>query len=107
MKIKKFNDNKFKSNIWNITIQDENFGRYTTSFSTEMLACDHYIKYINKTFNQKFETFLDDEGNRFFAAIDENEDYDFCRHYCRKNNISIDINKSEVHTKPKTGYWEI
>lgn len=105
MRIKKFDDSE--TYIWNITIEDEDGDKYTTSFSSEMLACDHHIKYVNKVADQKFEPFLDDDGNRFFADIEENEEYDECLEYCSKNHINIDINRSKILTKPKTGRWEI
>ena len=47
-----------------------------SSFKNKFDAADHFIKCINKLFDQEFEPMKDEDGSRFFLDIYENPDYE-------------------------------
>jgi hypothetical protein len=108
-RIKNFSESgEQTTKIWCVIIVDPDspFGirssyNHCPCFTSEMLAADHVIKYVNSRYDQKFEPFLDKNGDRFFADIDENEDYDDCLEYCKDEGIKIDIEQSTLNSKPR------
>ena len=69
------------------------------TYSSEMLAADHLIKYINDVEGQKFEPFF--EGDvRLFSSLDQNEDWEACELYCNENQIKYFIEECKYFEKP-------
>jgi len=108
MIIKKFNESTtdFKK-LWCVVIRDEESYLYSSGcFTSEILAADYLIKYVNSKFNQEFEPFFDKDGNRFFTNLNENEDYEKCVDYCYEVILpehykEIKIIETELYSNPK------
>ena len=113
MKIRKFNESWKKLSaswqeapmIYCVVEHDENFNgnhyKRLQCFSSEMMAADYLIKYINYFHNQKFEPYFDEDGNRFFSNVDENDDYGICCSYCDELQLGISVVEGAYHTQPK------
>lgn len=70
-------------------------------FNNDMMAADYIIKYVNYHHNQDFEVYYDNDGERFFSSLDENEDYELCEAYCKEHDIRISMVDGYYHTTPK------
>ena len=103
-KIKRFNESESseKQEIWiAIVFNDEHVDfSFISCFTTEMLAWDYIIKFINREHNQDFEPFLSDNGDRFFADIDENEDFKKCIDFCEENKIVVSVKNRDLRDNP-------
>lgn len=69
------------------------------AYSSEMLAADHLIKYLNENEGQEFEPFFEDDI-RLFSSLDENDDWEECQLYCNENQIKYFIEECKYSEKP-------
>lgn len=94
MKIKKFESHSTEEvDIWCVLSKFEDWAgqdsiKVIGCYSTEILAADKLIKYVNKHHKTNFEPFFDNDV-RLFTSVDENIDYERCVEYCRVNRIVI------------------
>lgn len=98
MKIKKFNEvNSLRSdgdkNIWVFIVHDS--GGFVeedecVAFNSKFDAVDHYINWVNDSYNTEFEP-MAENGNRLFTSVDENPDWEKCLNYTIDNEIPIDL----------------
>jgi hypothetical protein len=102
-KIKRFNESsdiKSSKTIWCVLINDSDdypMEDDCKCFYDQMHAADYYIEYINYYCEQKFETFFDEDGNRFFTSVEENEDFDEATLYVDSQGTDIiDITILEI-----------
>lgn len=70
-------------------------------FKNDMMAADYIIKYVNYHYDQEFEVYYDNDGERFFSSLDDNEDYELCEAYCKEHDIKIQMVDGNYHTTPK------
>jgi hypothetical protein len=114
MKIKRFNESSSEEMIkkWDndptiycVIVRNSDFiddvYNLVHCFNSDMMAADYIIKYVNHYYNQDFEVYYDNDGNRFFSSLDENEDYELCNAYCREHDLKIQITDGCYHTTPK------
>jgi len=106
--LQNFNESLKKSNkIWCLIVADPDSqigsnSRYVCChcFTSEMLAADYFIRLINDVYEEEFESFFDDNGDRYFSDIIENEDYERCLEYCLENQIKVDIIETNINPSP-------
>ena len=95
MRIKKFNESEDRVIEVHCIIMHDSGGFVMEDeckcFYDKMKAANYLIKEINNEYEENFEPFYDDDGNRFFTSIEENEDWEKCLEYMRVNEIDIDI----------------
>ena len=107
MRLRKFNESESKKSetIWCVVMKDEEGYIFSNAaFTSEILAEDYFIKYVNNKYGQKFEPFFDKDGNRFFTSIDENPDLEKCLEYYDEEiypNQEIKIIETELYSNPK------
>jgi Fe-S-cluster-containing hydrogenase component 2 len=87
--------------VWCVLVGSEDWRGVNTvkcigCYTTEMLAADRMIRYINRQYDEEFERFFED-GTRLFASIDENEDYEKCITFCEENHISVYVDNTKLY----------
>lgn len=104
MTIKKFESHSTAEaiDVWCVLVNFEDWRgqdsvKVVGCYSTEMLAADKMIKYVNKYHKTNFEPFFEN-GVRLFTSVEENPDYEVCVEYCEENRIVVYISNSKLYT---------
>ncbi len=105
MKIKRFNESISDNQVVYCLILEDPFSLSgdevkATCFTSEMLAFDHLIKWVNLNFEKNYEVFFDSDGNRFFSDINDNEDLDECESFCEEEGVKYEVTESTINSKP-------
>lgn len=105
MKIKRFNESISDNQVVYCLILEDpfSFSGYemtTTCFTSEVLAFDHLIKWVNLKFEKDYDVFFDSDGNRFFSDVNDNEDLDACDLFCKEERIKYEVIESTINSKP-------
>ena len=104
MEIKKFESYSTADaiNVWCVLLSMEDWRgsdsiKCIGCYTTEMLAADRLIKFVNRNYKQNFEPFFED-NTRLFTDITQNGDYDECINFCEEKSINIYIDNTKLYT---------